>query len=162
VHDHPVEIRQVRLTDAAVGPVLTALAQEYQQRYGASHEMTTTKADEFDPPGGGFLVLVDGGQTIAGGGIRRATADTCEVKRMWTAPDRRRQGHAATILHSLEGLARELGYARVRLETGPAQPEAMALYTRAGYARIPVYGRYPSARAFELVLAGGAGAPVGS
>jgi GNAT superfamily N-acetyltransferase len=147
-----VEIRQLRLTDAEVAPLLDALAREYQRRYGASQEMTTSHPEEFDPPDGTFLALIDGGQTIAGGGFRRSSADMCEVKRMWTAPDRRRQGHAATILHALEQLARDCGYARVRLETGPAQPEALALYTRAGYGRIPVYGRYPSARAFELVL----------
>lgn len=147
-----MQIRQVRLTDTEVAPLLNALAREYQRRYGASHEMTSTRPEEFDPPHGAFLALIDRGQTIAGGGFRRWSADTCEIKRMWTAPDRRRQGHAATILHALEQLARERGYARLRLETGPAQPEALALYTQAGYGRIPVYGRYPSARAFELVL----------
>jgi GNAT superfamily N-acetyltransferase len=147
-----VELRQVRLDDAAVAPLLAGLAHEYERLYGASDEMTTTQAEEFEPPAGGFLVLVDGGRTIAGGGIRRSSADTCEVKRMWTAPDRRREGHAMTILHALEALAHRLGYARVRLETGPRQPDAQALYTRAGYVRIPVYGRYPSALAFERVL----------
>jgi GNAT superfamily N-acetyltransferase len=148
----PVELRQVRITDAAVEHLLAALGEEYKRRYGGSHEMTTTQTREFDPPDGAFLVLVDGGRTIAGGGFRRSTAGTCEVKRMWTAPDRRRQGHAATILRALEDRARQRGYTRVRLETGPAQPEALALYTQAGYVRTPVYSRYPSARAFELVL----------
>jgi GNAT superfamily N-acetyltransferase len=152
-----VELREVRLTDAAVAPLLAALGEEYQRRYGASDEMTTTRAEEFDPPGGGFVVLVDGGRTVAGGGIRRRSRDTCEVKRMWTAPDRRRQGHATTILRALEELARVRGYTRVWLETGPSQPEALALYAQAGYTPIPVYGRYPSARAFELVLGGRVG-----
>ena len=145
----------MRVGDPAVVPLLTALGEEYQRRYGVNHEMTSTRAEEFDPPGGGFLVLQHEGRTVAGGGIRRWSADTCEVKRMWTAPDQRRRGHAMVILRGLEDLARSRGYGRVRLETGPAQPEALALYTRAGYTRIPVYGRYPLARAFELVLSGG-------
>ncbi|MEO8898224.1 MAG: GNAT family N-acetyltransferase [Candidatus Dormibacter sp.] len=147
-----MELRQARLTDGAVEPLLEGLAHEYQRLYGGRDEMTTTRPEEFDAPGGGFVVLADGDRVIAGGGIRRWSADTCEVKRMWTAPDRRREGHAMTILHALEELARRLGYARVRLETGPLQHEALALYARAGYARIPVYGRYPSAHAFELVV----------
>lgn len=154
-----MELREVRISDEAAAPLLAALAEEYQQRYGANHEMTTTTAEDFDPPGGGFLVLLDGGTTIAGGGIRRRSADICEVKRMWTAPERRRQGHATTVLRALESLARSRGYARVWLETGPAQPEALAMYVQAGYERIPVYGRYPSARAFELLLAGGSAVP---
>jgi GNAT superfamily N-acetyltransferase len=147
-----VDILEVQLGDPVTAPLLAGLAEEYLQRYGASDEMATTTHAEFDPPGGGFLVMVEGDEILAGGGIRRFSADTCEVKRMWTAPRHRRRGIAATLLRALEQLARDRGYARVMLETGPAQPEALALYTAAGYARIPVYGRYPSALAFERRL----------
>lgn len=60
---------------------------------------------------------------------------------MWTAPSHRRQGHARTVLAVLEDAARDRGYARVRPETGPAQPEAIALYRDLGYQQIPLYGR---------------------
>ena len=63
-----------------------------------------------------------------------------------------RRGHATTVLAALEELARQAGYTTLRLETGPAQPEAAALYGRRGYRRIPVYGRYPQALAFERDL----------
>lgn len=142
----------MRLGEPVTAPLLAGLTEEYRRRYGASDEMATVTPEEFDPPTGGFLVLVDDGIAIAGGGIRRLTADTCEVKRMWTAPDRRRQGHAAAVLEALEQLARRRGYRRVLLETGPEQPEAEALYVSAGYARTEVYGRYPSALAFERLL----------
>jgi putative acetyltransferase len=36
--------------------------------------------------------------------------------------------------------ARAIGYARVVLETGDRQPEAIALYRRAGFEPIPRYG----------------------
>jgi hypothetical protein len=39
-----------------------------------------------------------------------------------------------------------------RLETGPLQPEAAALYGVRGYERIPVFGPYPDALAFEKPL----------
>ncbi|HET6963516.1 MAG TPA: hypothetical protein VFH58_02015 [Acidimicrobiales bacterium] len=38
------------------------------------------------------------------------------------------------------------------LETGPLQPEAAALYDGRGYKRIPKYGPYPEALAFETEL----------
>ena len=142
----------MRLGGTETAPLLAGLAEEYERRYGASHEMSTTHAGEFVPPDGGFLVLLDEGRTLAGGGIRRLSADTCEVKRMWTAPGERRRGHASTVLRGLEELARSLGYTRLWLETGPAQPEALAMYERAGYRPISVYGRYPVARAFEKEL----------
>lgn len=150
-----MELRPVRLSDAEAGVLLAGLAGEYEIRYGPNDELTTTDDAEFEPPEGLFLVLTggeDGGTVVAGGGFRRLDLDTCEVKRMWTHPDHRRRGHGTTVLRGLEDAARAAGYATLRLETGPRQPEAEALYTSTGYRRIPVYGRYPTALAFELPL----------
>ena len=159
-----MELRHVRLTDPAVAPLLADLATEYHTRYGSQDEMSRAHAEEFDPPAGRFVVLIDDGVTVAGGGFRSvagmeadpADGRVCEVKRMWTSPDHRRQGHAARVLAALEAAAREAGYAILRLETGPRQPEAISLYTSAGYRRIPTYGRYAEALAFERHLSVGA------
>jgi GNAT superfamily N-acetyltransferase len=147
-----VELRHVRLVDPEAEPLLQGLTEEYDERYGQVGEMASVDPHEFEPPDGDFLVLLEQGRTVAGGGLRRLGGDSCEVKRMWTAPDRRRQGHASTILDALEAAARERGYSRLRLETGPAQPEARSLYGRRGYAEIPPYGLYEEATAFELLL----------
>jgi GNAT superfamily N-acetyltransferase len=148
-----METRRVRLIDAEVEPLLAGLTDEYDKRYGENIEMTRANTEEFDPPGGLFIVLVDGSSTAAGGGIRRHDASTCEVKRMWTSPEYRRQGLATQVLRALEDGARELGYIRVILETGPRQPEAEALYLGLGYQRIDYYGHYPEALGFGLDLA---------
>ena len=71
---------------------------------------------------------------------------------MWTSPDHRRNGLASAILDALEIVAREHGYTWLKLETGPAQPEAQSLYEGRGYRSIPTYGRYEQARAFEYLL----------
>jgi GNAT superfamily N-acetyltransferase len=149
-----MELRQVRLSDPLIAPLLAGLADEYEARYGASSEMALAHAVEFDPPSGLFLALVDGTDLVAGGGFRYLGPGVCEVKRMWTRADRRREGHAAAVLEALEDAARFAGYVTLRLETGPAQPEAAALYTSRHYRRIPAYGRYPVALAFELTLVG--------
>jgi GNAT superfamily N-acetyltransferase len=114
--------------------------------------MSTVRGEEFEPPSGLFLALIEDDVVLAGGGFRRLTPDVCEIKRMWTHPDHRQQGHASTILKALEEEARTDGYVALRLETGPAQPEAVALYSSRGYRRIAAYGRYARAVAFELVL----------
>jgi GNAT superfamily N-acetyltransferase len=145
-------LRRVRLGDAEVEPLLAGLGDEYDTRYGENIEMTRASADEFDPPVGLFIALLDGSTTVAGGGFRRHDATTCEVKRMWTSPHYRRRGLATRVLGALEEAARDVGYARVILETGPLQPEAEALYAERGYSRIEVYGHYPEARAFSLEL----------
>jgi GNAT superfamily N-acetyltransferase len=150
-----MELRRRRLTDVEVAPLLAGLAVEYHARYGSNDEMSHASADEFDPPAGGFVVAIEDGVTVAGGGFRPLEPGVCEVKRMWTHPGHRRRGYAMQILEALEHDAREAGYKTLRLETGPAQPEAQALYTRRGYHRIPVFGRYPLALAFERDLATG-------
>ncbi len=147
-----MEIRQVRLCDAEVEPLLLGLSNEYDARYGETIEMTRASEDEFDPPDGLFIVLMEGLTTLAGGGFRRHNVNTCEVKRMWTIERDRRRGLATTVLRTLEEAAWEAGYARVILETGPLQPEAAALYAQRGYRRIEVYGHYPNAIAFSLDL----------
>lgn len=152
-----MELRRVRLTDPLVEPLLQGLAEEYSRRYGVAigtEEMATTPAQQFEAPDGAFVVLLDDGRTVAGGGVRRLSPTTCEVKRMWTAPDRRRRGYASAVLAALEEVARDLGYRHVRLVTGPAQPEAIALYAANGYARIPVLDSDWGALAFEGDLRG--------
>ncbi len=153
MHEHVgVEIRRVRLSDAEAAPLLDGLTHEYDARYGENIEMTRASTDEFDPPSGLFIVLIDGPTVAAGGGFRRHDKTTCEVKRMWTHPRHRRRGLAARVLTALEDAAWEAGYTRLILETGPRQPEAESLYETRGYNRIEVYGHYPDARAFSLDL----------
>ena len=147
-----MELCQARLDDPEVEPLLEGLAEEYEARYGDVSELATVDPGQFAPPAGVFLVLRHGGVTVAGGGLRKLADDLCEVKRMWTAPDHRRRGYASIVLEALEGEARARGYARLRLETGPAQPEARNLYEQRGYHRIPHYGIYELATAFEVRL----------
>lgn len=145
-----MRIERVRPGDPEGVVVLDALRREYEIRYGAGNEPFSTQ--EFDPPHGAFIVVMDGDVTVAGGGICRYSDTIGEVKRVWTHPDHRRKGHAVTVLAELQAIARELGYERVRLETGYAQPEALALYRRLGFTEIGNYGHYARATGFERIL----------
>ena len=140
------------MTDPAVAPLLAGLEDEYQIRYGTNEELGRTHTDEFAQPEGCFVVITDGEVTAAGGGFRLHSPGTCEVKRMWTHPDYRRQGLAARVLTDLEARASKAGYRRLILETGPRQPEAISFYENRGYRRIPYFGVYAEAHAFEFDL----------
>ena len=146
------ELRQVRLDDDLVAPLLASLGDEYLKRYGVSDELSQTEPTQFDPPGGLFLVMVEDGLVIAGAGYRRISDEVCELKRMWTSPAHRRQGLAGAVLGALEAAAFAEGYRTMRLETGPSQPEAVKLYESRSYHRIAYYGRYARALAFEREL----------
>jgi GNAT superfamily N-acetyltransferase len=147
-----MEMRRVRMSDPEVAPLLHGLADEYERRYGPGGEMASVSAHEFEPPGGIFLVVLEGGETVAGGALRQLSSQVCEVKRMWTALDQRRKGYASVVLDALELAGAELGYTTLRLETGWAQPEARSFYRCRGYKEIPAYGAYERATAFEHPL----------
>ncbi|GAA2048671.1 GNAT family N-acetyltransferase [Leifsonia soli] len=65
-----------------------------------------------------------------------------ELKRMFVHEDARGQGLARSLLGAVEAAAADAGIAELRLETGPLQHAAIALYERSGYARIPNFGAY--------------------
>jgi putative acetyltransferase len=76
------------------------------------------------------------------GALRQLADDTMEVKRMYVPPAHRGQGIASAVLDDLENWAKELGYKKCVLETGMNQPEAISMYNKKGYRRIPNYGQY--------------------
>jgi GNAT superfamily N-acetyltransferase len=61
---------------------------------------------------------------------------------MFVFPELRGQGIASKVLSELERWASDMGAHACCLETGMKQPEAIALYTKSGYERIPNYGQY--------------------
>jgi GNAT superfamily N-acetyltransferase len=154
VDDGAVELDAVRF-DSDLAQVLVAeVQQEYVKRYGG-HDETPVDTDEFAPPDGTFLVARVGAVAIGCAGLRRHDERTVEVKRMFVRPEHRRRGHARRLLAALEDRARSQGYQRVILETGLAQPEAIALYTSAGYQPIEGFGHYkdaPLSRSFARDL----------
>jgi GNAT superfamily N-acetyltransferase len=91
---------------------------------------------------GAFVIARVAGQAVGCGAVRPLGPGVEEVKRMFVVPAFRGRGIARAILGALEAAAGRLGFGTLRLETGTRQPEAIALYESAGYARIPPYGEY--------------------
>lgn len=88
------------------------------------------------------IVAYDHDKPIGSGAFKEWKAGSMEVKRMYVLPEYRGRGIALRILAELERWAATLGYNTCVLETGKRQPEAIALYEKAGYRRIPNYGQY--------------------
>lgn len=96
-------------------------------------------------PGGAYLVGFAGDEPVAGGGVRRLVDGVAEIKRMFVRPPARSRGVAGSLLAALEDAALSLGYATVRLDTGPKQRHALRLYRRAGYLEVEPYNDNPFA-----------------
>jgi GNAT superfamily N-acetyltransferase len=112
---------------------------EYVQRYGGEGDTAPIDADEFRS--GRFVMAYVDGEPAAMGGWRPHGTDA-EIKRMYVRPAFQRLGLARAILDDLERTAVRAGFTHLILETGLAQPEAIALYRSAGYADVPAFGYY--------------------
>jgi putative acetyltransferase len=82
------------------------------------------------------------GKAVACGALKQYSPTEMEIKRMFVRPECRGHRYAGDVLQELERWAIELGFQQCILETGVKQPEAIALYQRHGYQRIPNYGQY--------------------
>ncbi|MDT4918543.1 MAG: hypothetical protein QOH89_3243 [Pseudonocardiales bacterium] len=147
-------VRAVDWADPAAESLRAAQRVEIAERYGRPD------SEPGPPPTAAdiahFVVALDSdGVPLGCGGLRALGAHSGEVKRMYVVPARRGTGVAAAVLDALEAHARSLGWTHLRLETGDAQPDAVAFYTKHGYRPIPRFGHYadePSSRCFERAL----------
>ncbi|GAA2796932.1 GNAT family N-acetyltransferase [Streptomyces showdoensis] len=156
-YDHP---DAVKLNDA----VQLEYAERYKDDDGEGEgDLTPLDATMFAPPQGLYLIAyAPEGHPVATGGWRSQEANgegyadgDAELKRMYVIPEARGLGLARRILATLEADARAAGRTRMVLETGTAQPEAIALYTSSGYAPCPKFGYYrdyPNSRCFAKRL----------
>ena len=96
-----------------------------------------------------FFVLYHDGEPVACGSVqvfddlKDPELRYGELKRMYVRDRFRGLGFAKRMLTYLEEVASERGAGLMRLETGIYQPEAIGLYERCGYYRIPPFGGYP-------------------
>lgn len=135
-----MQIEPRPLDDPDVQVLIDEVQREYVRRYGGP-DHTELRPAEFTPPGGVFLLAHTGGRPVGIGGWRARDASPhglrdgdAEIKRMYVRADARRRGIARRLLASLERTAADAGRRRMVLETGTAQPEAVAMYAAAGYA----------------------------
>ncbi len=138
-----IEIRSEALDEPVVRSLVLALNAELAQRYpeeGANH--FRLDPEEVGPGRGAFLVAYVDGKPVGCGAVRINEPGVGEIKRMFVIPEFRGRGVAGAVLSALQDHARDLGAHKLVLETGSRQPEAVALYRRAGFIEIPRFGEY--------------------
>ncbi len=108
----------------------------------------------FTPEAGGvFLVALRDGDAVACAGLQRLDGTTGEVRRVFVREAARGEGVARALLATLLDAARDLGYERVRLDTGDRLPEARSLFLAFGFKDIADYNGNPyAAHWMELPL----------
>jgi hypothetical protein len=124
----------VRSADAT--QLIAELSAELAALYQVGDGSAGFKPEDVEVPRAAFVIARIDGLPVGCGALRPLDTTTVEVKRMYTRPAYRRQGVAQAIMAEFERLARDFGYTTIKLQTGPLQPEAAALYELVGYYRI--------------------------
>jgi GNAT superfamily N-acetyltransferase len=135
-----VAVEPASWDDADVQRLAAEQQIELRRRYDGKGEPGT-------PPSAtdvGVVLVARGedGAALGCGALRDLGDGVAEVKRMFVVPGARGRGISTAVLAALESVARERGWTTVRLETGPRQPEAVGLYTSAGYRPVDAFGAY--------------------
>ena len=133
-------------------PQVTALTSQVQDHYISIYggpDTTPMDAADFLPTRGAFFLGYLSGEPVAMGGWRWAggpldipARKPAEIKRMYVVETARGRGLGRILLAHLRATASAAGADALVLETGEAQPDALALYRAAGFVNIPRFGHY--------------------
>lgn len=121
-----------------------------ESRHGLSVERLRAENVPF------FVLRADDGSPAGCVGVKLCGSEYAEVKRMYVRPQFRGHGFAKALLEHIELYTCAHGINCLRLETGVYQTEAIGLYERLGFQRIPPFGTYtadPLSLCYEKQLA---------
>ncbi len=107
---------------------------------------------KYGPPRGRmYIALADG--AAAGCAALAPMSDTvCEIKRLYVRPSCRGQRIGQKLVEQIICDARQLGYARMRLDTFPFMKRAIRLYEAYGFRYIDKYNDNPADTAIFMEL----------
>jgi GNAT superfamily N-acetyltransferase len=94
---------------------------------------------KFYPPTGRFYLVRHDARDIGVGCLKRLAQGVGEIQRMYIQPHVRGIGAGRTLVQRLLGDAKELGYAKVRLESLRALAPAHTLYRSVGFVEVAPY-----------------------
>jgi GNAT superfamily N-acetyltransferase len=133
-----LEIVEAIPEDPRLAPLIGELRSELDARYPEEIQFEHPTVKE----AASFLLAIVDGVAVGCCAVQPLGDGGAELKRMYVVPGLRGQGLAGRLMTEAERLAVRLGFTRIRLETGVRQPEAIAVYERAGFTRIPNYPPY--------------------
>ncbi|WP_169514125.1 GNAT family N-acetyltransferase [Jonesia quinghaiensis] len=153
---HQVTAATLRLTQW-MAPAAVALRQEAADELCRRYQVEAVDPDPDGDSAVAMIVLsglVEGNRVDVGsaalidvtGKYQQISEPVVEIKRVFVREEFRGNGFSKMLLEEIERQARaysqrpEKRGLRLVLETGVEQPEAVALYEKLGYTRIPGYG----------------------
>lgn len=114
----------------------------YMRSIYPTEEVFSISEAELNAPNCHCLLAVQDGEA-AGAVILLDQFHYAEIKKLFVAETHRGLGLGRALIAESEALAGEIGLRELRLETGAALSEAMALYRAMGFKECPAFGAYP-------------------
>ena len=96
------------------------------------------------PPGGCFLVVMDGDAFAGSASFRPLSPGACEMHHVYARPAFRGRGIGAKLVAHLVEEARRAGYRVMRLETATYMQHAQAVYAAQGFRVCEPYRSVPA------------------
>ena len=127
-------------------------ASEVDLCFQGFEEEVETLERVYGPPGGRFLLVRAGDDTAGCVALRDLGNKICEMKRLYLRPGFRGRGLGRRCAEQVVQEAREMGYARMRLDTLPTMRAAIALYRSMGFREISPYTENPVEGALFMEL----------
>ena len=104
----------------------------------------------YAPPSGCLLLAIDGDSPAGCVALRDLGGGTCEMKRLYVAPESRGRGIGRSLVEAVIRKASQVGYRRMILDTLPEMVEAVALYRSFGFVETSPYWGCPVERTIYL------------
>ena len=106
----------------------------------------------YGPPGGCLIVGRNAGTAVGCVGVRRISAETCEMKRLFVRESARGRGVGRLLALEAVRAARRLGYARMLLDTLDGMVAARQIYASLGFKNTEAYYLNPLPRVSFMAL----------
>jgi putative acetyltransferase len=96
--------------------------------------------EAYTRPRSAYVVCEENGVVLGGGGVaplEGGDANTCELKKMYFLPEGRGKGFGQKVLDECLRAAKEIGFEYCYLETFNTMKQALRLYEKNGFEKIP-------------------------
>jgi len=144
-----VDLLLVAATDSVQLAQTKALFSEYADGLGIdlSFQNFEAELDAFPSgylsPDGALILAIREGAAIGCVGVRRLDVNVCEMKRLYVRADARDSGLGLSLCRAAMDAGKNLGFARMRLDTLPTMVAARKLYRHLGFKEIVPYYHNP-------------------